>query len=97
LPRARTRSRSGSDLIAEVDIVIDGAVPVRQAHDIGEALQINLESYGFIERVRAAPRRRRVALCGTSRAHAPRTQAFIHIDYETSRYAEHNVREEPNQ
>ena len=45
-------ARSGADLIAEVDIVIDGAVPVRQAHDIGEALQIKLESYGFIERVR---------------------------------------------
>lgn len=40
----------GSDFLVEVDIVLPGEMPLREAHDIGESLQHRLESLPEVER-----------------------------------------------
>jgi len=41
---------SGPRLIVEVDIVLDERMPLRETHDIAEALQTKLESLPDVER-----------------------------------------------
>ncbi|CAG8599813.1 990_t:CDS:2 [Paraglomus occultum] len=41
---------SGSKLYVEVDIVLDRETPLWIAHDVGESLQVKLESMPFVER-----------------------------------------------
>lgn len=41
---------AGTNLIAEVDIVLDPEMKLKEAHDVGEELQIKLESLPEITR-----------------------------------------------
>lgn len=41
---------AGNNLFVEVDIVLPPEMPLRETHDIGEALQIKLESLPSVER-----------------------------------------------
>jgi len=40
----------GNQLLVEVDIVLPEEMPLKEAHDIGESLQIKLESLDEVER-----------------------------------------------
>ena len=40
----------GNQLLVEVDIVLPKGMPLKQTHDIGESLQIKLESLDEVER-----------------------------------------------
>ena len=40
----------GKNLLAEIDLVLPGDMPLKDAHDIGESLQVKLESLPEIER-----------------------------------------------
>lgn len=42
---------TGDRILVEVDLVLDGALNLKDSHDIGEALQYALESLPFVERV----------------------------------------------
>ena len=41
---------AGNNFVVEVDIVLPPDMPLKEAHDIGEALQFKLESLGNVER-----------------------------------------------
>ncbi len=41
---------SGNDFYVEVDIVLPPSMPLDEAHDIGEALQIKIEELANVER-----------------------------------------------
>ena len=40
----------GFQLVVELDIVLPAAMPLREAHDIGEALQLDVERLEYVER-----------------------------------------------
>jgi len=41
---------SGTNIIAEIDVVLPEGMPLKQTHDIGESLQRKIESLSEIER-----------------------------------------------
>jgi divalent metal cation (Fe/Co/Zn/Cd) transporter len=41
---------AGPRLVVELDIVLPAAMPLREAHGIGEALQLDVENLDFVER-----------------------------------------------
>ncbi len=42
----------GTRLLVEIDVVLPELMPLREAHNIGESLQVAVESLDFVERVR---------------------------------------------